>query len=66
MDDLAVVAGSQRRLQLMRASTEEGWELRCVVVDQPAGDRVSIFVDQLDRIAGDEITVNAHNSCRKQ
>ena len=64
MHDLAVIAGAQGSLQVASAATKERWEFRCVVVDQPASHRVTVFVDQLYRVTCDELTVDRNHTCR--
>src|SRR4051812_37835608 len=60
--DLAGVARAERRRQVPGGPAEKRRQLFRVVVDQSAGHRVAVFVDQLDRIARGKVAVDPHDT----
>ena len=55
MDDLAAVGRPELPGQVPGRPAQQTGKLCRVKVDQPAGHRVTVFVKEVDRIAGHEL-----------
>src|SRR5690606_16906798 len=64
--DLPFVGRPERGGQLRGAATQQGGQLDGVVVDQAPRHRPAVAVDQVDRVAGDETTVDRGDPGRQQ
>ncbi len=64
--DLALVLRAQLGGQLARAAPEHPGQLLAGEVDQAAGDDLAVRPDELDRVAGQEITADARDAGGEQ